>query len=495
MVLSFDADQASADDKKKKRSAGMEIPRVDFERHVAPLFGRLGCNSAACHGAFGGGRGGLQLSLFGFSAKRDYLSLDGRIDKSNVEASLLLRKPSGQEQHEGGLRFAPNSNEYETIQRWINQGAKWQESSGKVTALTVEPPQIVFERSFLASNSATSAELEDNKAVTTTASIAVTAEFADGTREIVTHLCQFSSRDDGIVVVELSGRIVPTGHGDTSVIVSYGNAFATAPVLVPFSHVETSDRTLVTYEPNSIDAHIHEKLAKLNLAPSSRSADEEFLRRVMIDTIGAIPTAADVKEFCDDRDPDKREKKIDSLLAHPMHAALWANRMCDVTKCDVGSMGEDQVAAAHRAQMWHDWFRRRFENNASYADIVHGVMTATSREGLDVADWIKQERQLILRCRESFDSDYANRKTLDLYWRRAGADREAALKSIAELTAVAFTGVRLNCIQCHKHIHFRSLWSRRLTMPRSPTYLLPSFTEAQRKSTPRSLMNWIAVEK
>jgi hypothetical protein len=34
--------------------------------------GRLGCNSAACHGAFGGGRGGLQLSLFGYSAKIDY---------------------------------------------------------------------------------------------------------------------------------------------------------------------------------------------------------------------------------------------------------------------------------------------------------------------------------------------------------------------------------------------------------------------------------------
>jgi len=66
VVLCF-ALWAPADD----GSAAPDVSVVDFERHVAPLLGRLGCNSAACHGAFGGGRGGLQLSLFGYSAKVD----------------------------------------------------------------------------------------------------------------------------------------------------------------------------------------------------------------------------------------------------------------------------------------------------------------------------------------------------------------------------------------------------------------------------------------
>jgi len=445
MVLCFVL-MASADDK----SAATDVPLVDFERHVAPLFGRLGCNSAACHGAFGGGKGGLQLSLFGYSAKMDYLGLNDRINKSNAEASLLLQKPSGQETHEGGQIFTPNSKEYETIRRWISQGAKWQLGSGKVNALTVEPRQIVFD-GHSTSNFTTFTRTANDIAAATTASIAITAQFADGSREIVTDLCQFSSRDDGIAVVEPTGRIVSTGHGDTSVIVSYGNAFTAVTVLVPFKHVETRETAAVTSESNLIDARIHEKLMQLNLTPSIPSTDEDFLRRLMIDTIGTIPTAADVTEFCADSDPGKREKKIDALLAHPMRAALWATRMCDITKCDVGSMGEDRLVAARRAQMWHDWFRKRFENNTSYAEVVRGVMTATSREGLDVADWIKQEEQLILRSRESFASDYASRKTLDLYWRRVGADKEATLKSIAELTAVAFTGVRLNCAQCHKH--------------------------------------------
>src|SRR5262245_52011113 len=49
-----------------------EVP--DFQRHVVPLFGRMGCNGRACHGSFQG-QGGFRLSLFGydFAADRDAL--------------------------------------------------------------------------------------------------------------------------------------------------------------------------------------------------------------------------------------------------------------------------------------------------------------------------------------------------------------------------------------------------------------------------------------
>jgi hypothetical protein len=37
---------------------GSAMPAVEFDRHVAILFGRLGRNAGSCHGAFPG-RGGL----------------------------------------------------------------------------------------------------------------------------------------------------------------------------------------------------------------------------------------------------------------------------------------------------------------------------------------------------------------------------------------------------------------------------------------------------
>ncbi len=413
---------------------------VDFERHIAPLFGRLGCNSAACHGAFGGGKGGLQLSLFGHSAKMDFRAVEDRIDRSDPESSLLLLKPSGREEHEGGRRYEPNSDSYKNIKRWIEDGAQWKEGSGRVNTLTIDPPRVVF------------AENHQDQQLT------VTAEFADGSREVVTHLCQFTSRDEGIAVVEPGGQIVRSRHGDTSVIVSYGNAFAAVSVLAPFGRAEKREPSAFGSESNAIDLRINEKLTQLNIAQSGRSEDEEFLRRVMLDTIGAIPTPDEVTQFFASAAPDKRETKIDELLAHPMHAALWATRMCDITKCDVGAMGEDQLLGARRAQMWHDWFRKRFETNTSYAEITRGVITATSRQGLDVPQWMKQEEELIHQSRESFDNSYADRDSLDLFWRRVGPDTEATLKTNAELTAVAFTGVRLNCAQCHKHPFDR--WSQ-----------------------------------
>lgn len=103
----------------------------DFQKHVVPLLGRLGCNSATCHGSFQG-QGGFQLSLFGFDFRADHAAMtaaaesrDGaRVNVKQAAQSLLVLKPSRQVDHEGGLRFAKNSWEHNLLLRWIEAGAK-----------------------------------------------------------------------------------------------------------------------------------------------------------------------------------------------------------------------------------------------------------------------------------------------------------------------------------------------------------------------------------
>src|SRR5579872_3296238 len=72
-----------------------EVP--DFQRHVLPLMGRLGCNGRACHGSFQG-RGGFRLSLFGYDFKMDHDSLlageEPRANPKDPDASLILQKPT-----------------------------------------------------------------------------------------------------------------------------------------------------------------------------------------------------------------------------------------------------------------------------------------------------------------------------------------------------------------------------------------------------------------
>ncbi len=83
-----------------------EVP--DFQRHIVPLLGKLGCNGRACHGSFQG-RGGFRLSLFGYDFSTDHEELYGRLDPETPEESLILQKALMQVQHEGGQRLKAGS--------------------------------------------------------------------------------------------------------------------------------------------------------------------------------------------------------------------------------------------------------------------------------------------------------------------------------------------------------------------------------------------------
>ncbi|TWU38530.1 PSD1 and planctomycete cytochrome C domain-containing protein [Novipirellula artificiosorum] len=103
----------------------------DFQRHVVPLLGKLGCNSAKCHGSFQG-QGDFRLSLFGFDFHSDHAALHadayseegGRLHVGDSENSLILRKATEQTDHEGGQRFEIGSWQHHLLLRWIETGAK-----------------------------------------------------------------------------------------------------------------------------------------------------------------------------------------------------------------------------------------------------------------------------------------------------------------------------------------------------------------------------------
>src|SRR5262249_18009027 len=92
--------------------------------------------------------------------------------------------------------------------------------------------------------------------------------------------------------------------------------------------------------------------------------------------------------------------------------------------------------------------RKRMQENMGYDKIVKGVLTATSREGKSPEDWLEQVIKIDQSLQSGFDTDYAHRDTLDLFWRR---QQMVAPALWGEKTAAAFMGVRLECAQCHKH--------------------------------------------
>ena len=95
-----------------------EIP--DFQRHVVPLLSRLGCNGRACHGSFQG-RGGFQLSLFGYDFAVDHQALfdedSPRVNLESPNDSLIIAKPTNEFEHEGGKRYDQGGWEHNLIRQ------------------------------------------------------------------------------------------------------------------------------------------------------------------------------------------------------------------------------------------------------------------------------------------------------------------------------------------------------------------------------------------
>ena len=419
---------------------GASIEKVNFERHIVPLLSKLGCNAGACHGSFQG-KGGFTLSLFGHDPETDYVaiardSMGRRVSRSNPDLSLILQKPTASMPHGGGKRFDKGSWQYSLLRQWIKEGCARDAGQGEIERMEITPSEHVFHGPG------------DETPIT------VLVKFRDGGNLDVTPFCDFRVKDDTVVAIAPSGLVKALRAGDTPVIVSYRGILANSRMLVANrdSGGGHSAKPMV-FSP--LDIEVFSKLRRLNIEPSGLATDAEFLRRVTLDTIGSLPTPAQARAFFADTNPAKRQHKIDELLHHPLHAALWATKLCDITGANVDEIDGPPEIRGKRARMWHDWLRRRVAENMPYDQILRGILCATSREGRSIETWIQEEIRIDSAARAGLPTTYANRETLDLFWRRTGAEDFFPVESMAERTAAAFLGVRLECAQCHKHPYDR----------------------------------------
>ena len=406
-----------------------EVP--SFQRHVSPLFGRLGCNGRSCHGSFQG-RGDFRLSLFGYDFKADHDELlKGDPQRANAEKpleSLILVKPTDADMHEGGQRYKKGGWEYHVFRRWLEGGAKFAEDEvQKLVALELTPAEIVFQ---------SAGEQVQMKAV---------AVWPDGTREDVTCLCRFQSNSDQVATITADGLVTATEPGDTHVVISYDNAVVAVPVIRPVSD-KSGDKYPDVPTPTKIDELVVQKLRKLGMVQSDLCTDAEFLRRVSLDLAGTLPTAAEVEAFLADESPHKRQAKIDELLETPAYAAWWTTRLCDWTGNNDTKLNNVGGPRGSVTQWWYDWVYERVARNEPYDKIAEGFIVAKSREADESYAAYCETMSKI--AQKGSDQKFADRESMPYYWARNGF-RTTEERAIG--FAYTFMGIRIQCAQCHKH--------------------------------------------
>ncbi len=370
-----------------------------FRHHVEPVLTRSGCNSGACHGALAG-KGGLKLSLRGYDPESDHFvltrqALARRIDGSEPENSLLVKKAAKLMPHGGGERLPEGSADFNLMLDWIRAGAPGP-SSTDATLAGLE----VFPKASL---------LKPKDALR----LVAIAKYSDGTTRDVTRWCKFSSSDDLVAAADEHGVIAVNGHGEAAITANFGTSLATVTVTSPFGN--TVDETVFTKSPrnNLIDEHVLAKLKLLRLPPSEACSDSEFVRRAFLDTCGLLPKPGEVDAFLKDSRPDKRAKLIDALLDRPEFVDYWTFKWSDLLLVSSRKL----PAPA----MW-----------AFYRHIRQGVA--------DNKPWDRFAREIVTASGSTLANGAANyfvihKDTTDL----------------VESTTVTFLGTNINCCRCHNH--------------------------------------------
>lgn len=376
---------------------GIAAPRpVSFEHEVIPILTKASCNSGACHGK-AEGKNGFKLSVFGYDAHFDYESLvkngrGRRIITASPDESLLLLKGSARIPHGGGRKLVLNSHRYRLLRRWLAEGANFEGGRKAPTvAVEVHPKRISL-------------------AAGATQQLRVTAIDAEGNHYGVTVESSFESNADTIATIDERG-LVQAGEipGEAAMVVSYMGHVDVCRITIPREGIEFTKPP----ENNFVDKHAWDKLKRLGIIPSGLSDDGMFLRRVYLDTTGALPTVAETRTFLASDAPDKRARLIDSLLQRPEYADYWALLWADILRVDQGVVQPQGAVAMTR------WLRRQFAENRPYDQFVRDIMTArgsTAAEG-------------------------------PAAFYRAVKEPDELSRSISQL----FLGVRIECAQCHHH--------------------------------------------
>lgn len=373
---------------------------ISFKLDVMPVFLRAGCSTGGCHGS-SRGKDGFRLSLFGFDPDGDYNRLTReqpgrRLNLAFPEDSLLLTKSVGTVPHTGGTRFKSDSHLYATLMRWLEAGAP------KDSAQVAEPISL----ELMPRN----AVLEEGAKMRFTAR----AKYSDGTDRDVSSLVLISTNNEASAAVSEEGVVTAAKHGEAFIMARFAHFTVGSQVItIPRA---SKYQWPTTPENNYIDSYVNAKLKKLRILPSGLCTDQAFLRRVYLDVIGQLPNPEEYDRFMSSKDPDKRTKLVDELLARKEFTDLWVMKFSELLQI----RSDDQNRVSYKGVvLYHTWLNEKISQNVPMDQIV---------------------RELLSSSGGTFENPATNFYQV-----------ERDTLKLAENTAQVFMGMRIQCAQCHNH--------------------------------------------
>ena len=164
-----------------------------------------------------------------------------------------------------------------------------------------------------------------------------------------------------------------------------------------------------------IDAMIREAWESATIKPSPTSDDAEFLRRAYLDVLGRIPNIKEANAFLGNKDPGRRAKLVDYLLASPDYPKHFA------TLWKVTLLGRKRPDREVDPEALTAWFRRGFAENRPWNEMAHDLL---------IADGSNKENGAVNYTLAHMDDGAVN---------------------LTSVTTRVFLGQQIQCTQCHDH--------------------------------------------
>ena len=176
-----------------------------------------------------------------------------------------------------------------------------------------------------------------------------------------------------------------------------------------------------------IDQRLDAAMASAGVPASPLADDAEFLRRAYLDLIGHIPTQAAAVAFLDSRDPYKRARLVDELLASSEFGQHFAQIWTDtLVKRDLDNNRGLQTDG------FSSWLAGQFNKGTGWNKVVSALLTAEGQEDQAPATFFFLANQ---------------------------DNNQPAPEKLAAAVGNLFMGIQIQCAQCHVHPHV-SQWGQ-----------------------------------
>ena len=185
-----------------------------------------------------------------------------------------------------------------------------------------------------------------------------------------------------------------------------------------------------------IDDILFDRMARDGVASAPICSDAEYLRRVTLDVTGRIPSAEDVEKFVVDRNPDKRDDIVETLINSPEYVDKWTMFFGDLFKNTRTSTNITRYRGGRDA--FYKYIKESVATNKGYDRVATEMITAVGDS------WVNGEAGFIVGGHVPMGPNQ------DIY------------DGYAVHTATTFLAINtMDCLLCHDgagHLDAVNLW-------------------------------------